>query len=75
MLKAGGTGKDDAKTDEEASDSKEFKGIIREVQCQKQKVALMPMTPTPERKLKVRFSEPFFDTVSLSIMMKKPILQ
>lgn len=35
----------------------------------------MPMTITAERAEVVKFSEPFFQTVSLSILMKKPILQ
>lgn len=55
--------------------NKEFKGLVQEVRCGKKMVALMPMTPTPERKTIVSFTEPFFDVVSLSILMKKPILQ
>lgn len=84
MAKAGAGGKEnevkkDAGDDDDGGDATkaikaDFRGMIQEVRCQKQKIALMPMTPTPERKLKVHFSEPFFDTVSLSIMMKKPIL-
>ena len=78
MPKAGEEGKEKSEEGGDADApklSKNFRGIIREVMCQKQKVALMPMTPTPERRLVVDFSEPFFETVSLSIMMKKPILQ
>lgn len=40
------------------------------------RIALLPMTPTWEREqLGVRFSEPYFQTTSLSILMKKPRLQ
>lgn len=60
---------------EDDGESKEFKGMIKEVKECKCKIALMPMTPTPERLMAVRFNEPFFDMVSLSILMKKPILQ
>lgn len=67
-------GSANAETDESDTD-KDFKGIIREVKDCKCKIALMPMTPTPERLMAVRFNEPFFDMVSLSILMKKPILQ
>lgn len=77
MPKASAGGGKDEKSEEgdEKEKSKELKGMVKEVHCQKNKVALMPITPTPERRLKVDFSEPFFDTVSLSILMKKPILQ
>ena len=37
-------------------------------------IALLPMTPTPERMLLVTFGEPYFETISLSVLMKKPIL-
>lgn len=72
-----GGGKDGKKEGEEEGSAavKDFKGMVREVYCQKEKVALMPMTPTPERLLRVYFTEPFFETVSLSILMKKPLLQ
>ena len=60
---------------DDGDQDKDFKGIVREVKDCKCKIALMPMTPTPERLMAVRFNEPFFDTVSLSILMKKPILQ
>lgn len=55
--------------------SDDFQGMIGEIKKCKCKIALMPMTPTPERKIVSKFTEPFFDMVSLSIMMKKPILQ
>lgn len=61
--------------EEEGTQNKEFKGLVQEVRCLTKVAALMPMTPTPERKTIVAFTEPFFDVVSLSIMMKKPILQ
>lgn len=61
--------------EEQDPNVKDFRGLVQEVRCEPKKAALMPMTPTPERKTIVAFSEPFFDTVSLSILMKKPILQ
>ena len=61
--------------DDSDSLTKDFRGLVHEVRCGKKTVALMPMTPTPERKTIVAFTEPFFDVVSLSILMKKPILQ
>lgn len=61
--------------EEEENLNKEYKGLVAEVRCGQKIAALMPMTPTPERKTIVAFTEPFFDVVSLSIMMKKPILQ
>jgi hypothetical protein len=60
--------------EEQDATTKEFRGLVQEVRCTPNTVALMPMTPTPERKTVVSFTEPFFDTVSLSILMKKPIL-
>ena len=71
-------GKDSGSDESGGSGSEDktiFKGLVAEVRCSKKTVALMPMTPTPERKTVVRFTEPFFDVVSLSILMKKPILQ
>lgn len=77
MKKAGSSGSDDSSnSDGGGSEGAElFKGMVSEVAKCKCMAALMPMTPTPERKLMVKFTEPFFDMVSLSIMMKKPILQ
>ena len=64
------------KDGEEVDTSKrDFRGLVQEVRCGSKTIALMPMTPTPERKIFVSFTEPFFDVVSLSILMKKPVLQ
>ncbi|KAI1287393.1 Glutamate receptor [Halotydeus destructor] len=58
---------------------KEFNGIVKELVGEESmpqwRISLLPMTKTPERLDKVDFGEPYFETVSLSILMKKPILQ
>ena len=74
LAKAAKGGEQSADSGGEAAEST-YGGLVKEVMQCENTVALMPMTPTPERKTRVAFTEPFFDVVSLSIMMKKPVLQ